>query len=153
MDEILAGGVVALLVGGQISSAVIQRLKAIPVPVVILLLAASCHPVFEAHGFLALRPYCALVLIAQTIDRAQSPHLALLRSAPARYIAGISYALYVLHLSATAGWLGTGDSKLVIYAKRPISILLAWAGAHLSTRYLEKPAMRLGRRLIVRYGI
>ncbi len=150
VDEILAGATVALMVFQRIPPTLFDVAKRIPILLVGLLLAATCHPVMEAHGALALRPYFALLLIGQVIERGHTAQFAILRSRPARYIASISYALYVLHLPATAGWLGEGDSKLIIYAKRPLCFALAWAGAHLSTRYLETPIVRWGRRLIAR---
>jgi peptidoglycan/LPS O-acetylase OafA/YrhL len=69
----------------------------------------------------------------------------LLSSRTLRYIAEISFALYVFHGCLRASWLDTGD-KVVKYAKRPLLLGVAWLFAHLSSRYYEAYFIGLGKR-------
>ncbi len=92
--------------------------------------------------------YLALAGIAAVILHGQEGRLRLFRSAPARYIAEISYALYVLHQATTLGWLGSGDTKAFVYLKRPLCMLLAFSGAHLSTYFFEMRMNRIGKAII-----
>ena len=64
----------------------------------------------------------------------------------ARYIAEISYALYIFHGALNAGWLGSG-SKVVKYAKRPLLLAVTFALAHISTFRFEQPCIALAKRL------
>jgi peptidoglycan/LPS O-acetylase OafA/YrhL len=62
-----------------------------------------------------------------------------------RYIAEISFALYVVHGCLVVSWLDSG-SKIVKYLKRPLYMLATWGLAHASTRYYESIFIRLGKR-------
>ncbi|MGR6331183.1 hypothetical protein ACU5AX_19150 [Sphingomonas sp. XXL09] len=74
----------------------------------------------------------------------------LLCSAAARYVASISFAVYVIHGMLGDTWLGTGGT-LQKYAKRPLLIAVTWLLAHLSTLRFENPTIRLGKRLSHRF--
>ncbi len=150
IDEILAGAVVALLCHGHFPR-MSARLKSASPLAILAVLAATCHPVLTDLGFECLRPYAALALIANVIMNADRPEFAILRCRPARYIADISFALYVLHPFSLYGWLGHGESKVIIYLKRPICFALTWAVAHLSTNYLEAPMIRFGKSIIAQH--
>ena len=67
----------------------------------------------------------------------------------ARYIAQISYALYVVHGMLNATVLGGNNaSKLEKYLLRIPMILVTWLISHASTFYYEKIANAWGRILV-----
>ncbi|WP_082450114.1 acyltransferase family protein [Sphingomonas sp. Leaf231] len=142
VDEILAGATLALLharYGG--------RERAWPQWLPLLLLAATIASAHDATGaFGYLRPYFAAATVGASIVAAPAWMQRLFGSRPARYIAEISYALYVFHGMLSATWLGSGD-KVVRYAKRPLLFAVTFAAAHLSTTRLEQPMIDLGKRL------
>ena len=91
-----------------------------------------------------VRNYAALALVGRTIlDPAGPPRF--LASRPMRYIAEISFALYLIHSLATRGWLGSGD-KVVRSAKRPLTFAICFALSHASTFYYERPWIARGKR-------
>lgn len=66
-----------------------------------------------------------------------------------KYVADISFALYVLHPLLGATWLGSG-AGWEKYAKRPLLTGALFALAHLSSFHYERPAISLGKRLSAR---
>jgi peptidoglycan/LPS O-acetylase OafA/YrhL len=147
VDEILAGATAALIFRGILPARMTHYLAWLPVPVVFIALVLSCHPLLDPFGGV-LRPYLLLACIVSVIVHGQEPRFALLRSAPANYIAQISYALYVLHQLPTVGWLGSGETKFIVYMKRPLSFFLAFFGAHVSTFFFELRMNRWGKSII-----
>lgn len=148
IDEILAGATLALIIYRTDAPRLIARFpRWIP-----LLLA----PLLILSGIEALsplpyaRPYLAALLIGTSIFSSPDWLRLLLRSAPARYIASISFAVYVIHGILGDTWLGTGDT-LQKYAKRPLLIGFTWLLAHLSTFRFENPMIRVGKRLSNRF--
>lgn len=147
VDEILAGGVLALVHAGKFGrlSGALSRPN---VFVMIVLLAIASH---SESGFMNyLRPYFAALLIGCTLNNAPGRVSELLRSRVLRYIATISFALYVFHGILTHTWLGSGD-KIVKYLKRPLLFAATFAMAHLSTFYFEQRWIALGKRWATRY--
>lgn len=143
-DEILAGATLALVYQGRLPGAasISAFLAACPIILPIVILLGTCHPV--AKDWQWLRPYAATIMVGCTVfARHPAP---ILTYRPLRYIAEISYALYVLHPATMAGWLGSG-SGWEKYAKRPLCILLSVALAHASTRIYERFFIDLGKRL------
>jgi peptidoglycan/LPS O-acetylase OafA/YrhL len=139
VDEILAGSVLALTYGGWFGARAAQFLRALPMwPFVIAAIAAS-HPALG--GFQYLRPYAACLLVGATLTGAPSMVHSFLVSRPMRYVAEISYALYVVHGVLIATWLGSGD-RTARYLKRPLLFAGTFALAHVSTRYFEQPITR-----------
>ena len=63
------------------------------------------------------------------------------------YLATISYALYVMHGPLRSGWFAGGDTMERYLIRRPLTLLLTFALAHLSTFYFEARWIELGRRL------
>lgn len=104
-DEILAGACLGTLVferkKGDGVSAVAWALLA-------TLLAATSHP---ASGWLQyLRPYASTALLAVTLRLRPGRLSEALSSAALRYVATISYALYIVHpLTAQKGWWNQGS--------------------------------------------
>ncbi|MEO8456150.1 MAG: acyltransferase [Sphingomicrobium sp.] len=144
IDEILAGGIIALIYAGWFGERAGELLKKLPVwPFAIVLFVCS-HP---ASGPLQyLRPYAAAFLVGATLSNAPILLHKLLVSKPMGYVAEISYALYVIHGVLTATWLGSGE-RLVRYVKRPLLFGATFLLAHISTRYFEQPITRAVRRL------
>jgi len=109
-----------------------------------LLLLVSCHP---ESGFMNyFRPYFAATLVASTL---YSPPLKLANFLNMKilvYLAGVSYALYVIHPLLAHTWLGSGD-VFEKYSKRPLLFLVLFALAHLSSFYYEKYWISLAKKL------
>lgn len=144
VDEILAGATLALLVHLPGSDKLQRLLLPLNPYLLILLLVAAGHERLPWLDY--ARPYIAASLVGSTLVQERGVLFQALRSSQLRYIASISYALYVLHEVTIQGWLGSGD-KLVKYAKRPLAFALTFLGAHLSTNYYEKYWIQKGKRL------
>jgi len=143
VDEILAGGCIALVYCGWLGRYPKILFRQIPVPIAMCLLFFCSHP--EAGALLYLRPYAGALVLASAIYRLDAITERILVSRAASYIAEVSYALYVFHGILTATWLGGGDT-FHKYLKRPLLILATFALAHLSTFYLEKPITKAAKR-------
>lgn len=143
VDEILAGASLALVYNGRLPvvATVLSRLPLLPTAILFCL---ACHPATGALGY--ARPYLGTALVGITLFQRHRYLDPLLASAPLRYIATISYALYIIHPASMIGWLGSGEGW-VKYAKRPLSFALTFALAHLSTFQYERRFQDLARRL------
>jgi peptidoglycan/LPS O-acetylase OafA/YrhL len=142
VDEILAGATLALLHARHG-----ERERGWPTWLPLVLLALTVASAHEATGALGyLRPYLAAGAVGASIVAAPAWMRALFASRPARYVAEISYAVYVFHGMLSATWLGSGDT-LVRYAKRPLLFAVTFAAAHLSTTRFEQPMIDLGKRI------
>jgi peptidoglycan/LPS O-acetylase OafA/YrhL len=138
-DEILAGGILALLHHHGHT----KHLPRYSTVVATVLLFVCSHPLSGAMQY--LRPYAAALLVGTTLVAPQPTLERFLSSKPMYYIASISYALYVIHWILAGTWLGSGEG-LTKYLKRPLLLAATFALAHLSTRYLERPFLVLTRR-------
>ena len=137
-DEILVGGILALLHAHDRH----DLLRRYPLWLAVPVFLACSHP---GSGFLQyLRPYAAAAMVGTSLVWTPALVRAALESAAMRYIAGISYALYVIHATLAGTWLGTGET-VEKYLKRPLLFAATFALAHLSTNYLEKPFLRMAR--------
>ena len=149
LDEILAGCTLALAVRGELGRGgerILAFLRRVPWPVVAIVFVVSCH--LASGAFQYARPWLGASLVGITLVRSTwlNPWLCI---RPFRYVAEISYALYVIHPLTMYGWMGTGDFA-VRYAKRAVSIALSFLLAHLSTFAFEKRCTEWGRRLAKR---
>lgn len=144
VDEILAGALLAMAHAGKWGRLPATAMSRANVYVLLVLVAIACHP---AGGFANyLRPYLAAALVGCTL-LARPAHLtAALESRVLRYVAAISFALYVLHGLLINTWLGEGD-KWVKYLKRPLLLIVTFGLAHVSTFYFEQRWIALGKRL------
>ncbi len=133
VDEILAGACVATL-----SRTWLERLSGLP-RFWCLALAAWCLASHPASGWLQfLRPYVTAWLLIATLSL---PICALRKALGAqvpRYIATISYALYVIHPLTAHGWWSAGTLMEKYLVKRPLSIAITFVLAHLSTFHWER---------------
>lgn len=149
VDEILAGGVLALAYAGRLGTALPRLLSRANIYVMLALLVVSSLP---TAGFMNyLRPYFAATCVGVTLLGAPSRWASLMRNKRLAYIAEVSFALYVIHNVLANTWLGSGDT-LVKYAKRPLLFAMTFGLAHLSTFYFEHPCIEAGKRLSKRLG-
>jgi peptidoglycan/LPS O-acetylase OafA/YrhL len=145
-DEILAGACVATLPIDSRSEETKAPLLLICLAVVIWVL--TCHPGTGSVQY--LRPYASAALLAVFVWYAGSALHDVLSSHPLRYIAAISYALYVIHPLTLQGWMNTGGSLERYLLKRPLSFIATFAAAHVSTFYWERLWQRAGKDWIAR---
>lgn len=139
VDEILAGGTVALAYSGWFGERTADLLRRVPVwPFAIALLLCS-HPAMGPLQY--LRPYAASLTVGASLTGAPALLRRILESRPMAWVAEISYALYVIHGMLSHTWLGSGE-RLEKYLKRPLLFGLTFALAHVSTRYFEQPITR-----------
>lgn len=132
VDEILVGACVATLYRVRFGC-----FSPLLLFVALLATLASCHP--DLHPVQYLRPYFTAALLISVLYQQPASWIArIAKSRPAKYVADVSYALYVIHPAFTHGWFaGTGTfDKYAI--KRPIALALTFALAHLSTFYWER---------------
>jgi peptidoglycan/LPS O-acetylase OafA/YrhL len=150
MDEILAGASLALIAEGELGRN-LSRMKGwirnVPLSLALLVFAASCHP--QSGWAQYFRPYAGAIAVGMTLSSTGRTQL-LLKSWPLRYIAEISYALYIIHPASMMGWLGSGET-LERYMKRPLSFGITFCLAHMSTYYFERPCTGFGRLLVERW--
>ena len=140
VDEILAGGSLALLFrhGRHV------LLNRLPFILYALFFFACCHPWSGPLQY--LRPYAGMLLIGSTLSSMPKLVETLLVNRLMRYVAEVSYAVYVFHGMLVHTWLGTG-SRVEMGLKRPLLVAATFAAAHLSTRYFERPVMRFALNL------
>jgi peptidoglycan/LPS O-acetylase OafA/YrhL len=132
VDEILAGACVATLYSNRLTF----RVGYAAMVIASSLWAISASP--WSDEFQYFRPYTTALLLMVSIQYGTSRPETLLASRPLRYIAAISYALYVIHPATALGWMNEGSTTTKYLLKRPISFALTFILAHLSTFYWEK---------------
>jgi peptidoglycan/LPS O-acetylase OafA/YrhL len=144
IDEIMAGGIVALAFTGHLGKLPAWIASKLNVYWMLPLFAAACHPALGPLNY--LRPYFAASLVFVSLATAPRllHRLSVLRATI--WIAEISYALYVIHGILIATWLAEGDT-LAKYLKRPLLIALTFGLAHLSTYYYERRWIRFAKQL------
>lgn len=149
-DDLLAGAVLALLVRTRHWPALAAGLgrPAVVWMLLLALCAASILPKSGSNALAYLRPYLAAAFVAALIARPGAALAQALGHRALRYIAHISYALYVWHMPLAATWLGSGE-LLEKYLKRPLLLVVLFIVAHVSTFHFERHftdwAKRLGR--------
>ncbi|MFS0771961.1 acyltransferase family protein [Sphingomonas sp. 1P08PE] len=145
IDEILAGGILALCYSGRYGEGVQRLLGRINPYWLMPLLVLSALP--AAGPFNYPRPYIAAALIGATLFNPPPLLSRVFSGRIASYVAAISYAVYILHIPLAATWLGSGSSKLVTYAKRPLLFAAITVLAHLSTYRFEQPCIAFAKKL------
>ncbi len=144
VDEILAGGILALIYNQKLGDGLIKAFRHVNYVCVLGLLLISCH---QDAGFMNyFRPYLAAILVGSTLYNKDTRLVKLLEHKWLFYVASISYALYVIHPLLAASWLGSGD-LIERYTKRPLLFAELFLLAHLSTFYYEQPVMAWGKGL------
>jgi peptidoglycan/LPS O-acetylase OafA/YrhL len=148
VDEIVSGSCLALLYVQYWGRGVANLIKKVHWIVWLVLLLLSSHQLLIPFPY--FRCVFASSLIGHTLLTREEKPWNLLCSRPLKYIATISYALYVWHPLTMYGWLGSGDT-VIKYLKRPICFALSFGAAHLSTFCYEMPITRYGRTLSLRF--
>lgn len=145
IDEIMAGCILALAKENRLGRTIPRFLRQINPWVPILLLPLFCHPDLPHLGY--FRAYIAAILVGSTVFQQTCWLSKILKSKILKYLAQISYGLYVIHPLTYYGWLGSGGD-IVKYAKRPIAFFLTFVLAHLSTFHYEKYWQKMGANFI-----
>jgi peptidoglycan/LPS O-acetylase OafA/YrhL len=143
-DEILAGACVATLY--RTSWIGRARYPIVSIALATLLWFTSSSPYSGWCQY--LRPYASASVLLVTLCLGDTLIVTLLASRPMRYIATISYALYIIHPLTIHGWWNEGTIFDRYILKRPISFAMTFAAAHISTFYWERPWMQAGRQWI-----
>jgi peptidoglycan/LPS O-acetylase OafA/YrhL len=150
VDEILAGGILALIYNRQLGNELIKALSKVNYVYVLALLLVSCH---ENAGFMNyFRPYLAATLVGVTLYNQNTRFAKLLEHKWLFYIASISYALYVIHPLLASSWLGSGD-VIEKYSKRPLLFAALFLLAHLSTFNYEHRVMAWGKAASLKFKL
>lgn len=147
VDEILAGSILALLYYNRNAAA--HWFQQLNPWVIFPLVLLSAHP--QGSFIQYFRPYLSLLLIASTLlnPTGKPVIMRLLNSKFLFYIATVSYALYVIHGGLRHTWLGEGDT-MMRYMKRPLLFATTFFLAHISTFYIEKRWINLGKMITAR---
>lgn len=109
------------------------------------LFCASCVLLERGNELNYLRSYAAAGWVGALICQPTSCASRVFAHHRWRYLAAVSYAVYVLHLPLTATWLGSGE-LMEKYLKRPLLVVVVFALAHLSTFHFERHFIAWGRR-------
>jgi len=142
VDEILAGGVLALICAGEFGQGVQTAVGRLNPWIMLVIYGLST---FDGPLSYA-RPYLAASLVGSTLLRHENAFRGVLKARSLAYVAEVSYALYIVHPLLADTWLGSG-ARLVKYAKRPLLFAACFGVAHLSTFYYEKKWIAWGKRL------
>jgi peptidoglycan/LPS O-acetylase OafA/YrhL len=142
IDEILAGAIVAILHHrGALNLKTTQWL-------VLAVAAGWLVASSPLCGWLQYaRPYFSAAVLAVSIGLVPSLLRSALTSRPARWVAEVSYALYVIHPITSHGWMNEGSLLERFLIKRPVSFALTSLIAHISTFYYERFWIALGKKL------
>ena len=149
VDEILIGSCIALAWNSKPVGNIFRNISPLLAPLCLVALFLVSLPQSGSFGY--ARPYFAGAAIFTSLFAFPPALYRIWTSRSARYVAKISYALYVVHGMLTATALGGEEgSKLEKYLLRIPLVLLTWIISHLSTFYYEHAATRLGHRLVAR---
>jgi peptidoglycan/LPS O-acetylase OafA/YrhL len=143
VDEILAGCVLSLIFSKILGEKLTLLLTRCNTYFAIFIFLVCSHP---ESGFLNyFRPYAAALVIGSTLYGQRKFLDAILASSVLRYIATISFALYVTHGVLMHTWFASGE-KWVKYAKRPLLLVATFVFSHISTFYFERHFIAFGNK-------
>lgn len=146
LDEILAGCTLALLYHGHLGARCLHWLQRGSTWWWLLLLALPLSCLHQTQWLNYARPYLAAALVGSTLCNAETPLARFLQQRWLAWLAGISYALYVLHPLLAASWLGSGD-VIEKYLKRPLLFAVLFALAYFSTHFYEHRWIAWGKKI------
>lgn len=135
VDEILAGSCVATIYNSSWKGRLPFQNATVAVAVTAWFLSASPHFGWVQY----FRPYATAAVLATVLCHDNTALARLLASGALRYVATISYALYVIHPLTVHGWFNQGSAFERYFLKRPLSFAMTFIAAHLSTYYWERP--------------
>lgn len=141
VDEILAGAIVALLYHHNWLR---RCLPLYLLGILVIFWMMSSSPFGGPLQY--ARPYFSASILALSLTMHEGIIRTLLTCKPARYVAEISYALYVVHPLTFYGWMNVGSPFEKYLLKRPVSFAATFLLAHISTRYWESWWIALSRR-------
>ncbi len=147
VDEILTGGLLALAWLNRDRPAIARAFAMLPAlfyPLLVLW-ALSCWPDVLLLGY--GRSALSALLIGSVLMMKGGWQTRFLGTVTMRYVATISFALYVWHSPFRAFWFDTGTDIERYLMKRPLAFACIWALAHLSTFYFEKPILKAARNI------
>lgn len=144
VDEILAGACVATIFNNSWKGRLPFQNTTVLIAVVAWFLSASPY----SGWFQYMRPYASASVLAAVLCHDKTTLARILSSAAFRYIATISYALYVIHPITFHGWFNQGSTFERYFLKRPISFAMTFVAAHLSTFYWERPCLEMVHKWI-----
>jgi peptidoglycan/LPS O-acetylase OafA/YrhL len=142
-DEILAGAAIAMFTAAPQLSTFKTYVARVPLLIYVIFVLACCHPSSGPLNY--LRPYAGGLLVARSLW-GRSWCTDFLCSRILRYIADISYALYVIHPIMRLSILDSQNSWIRYFVKRPVGFVIVLALSHVSTFYYEKKWILLGKR-------
>jgi peptidoglycan/LPS O-acetylase OafA/YrhL len=145
VDEILAGAIVALLWYEMLPGRLSAPLRGVPPWIWLIVFVIVSNPYSGPAQF--ARPYCGALLVGSTLYQPDHWLVRPLANRLLRYLATVSYAVYVIHGPLRIGWFSEGSTAVRYLFKRPITFALTFLLAHLSTFYWEARWIELGRRL------
>jgi peptidoglycan/LPS O-acetylase OafA/YrhL len=143
-DEILVGACVATLYEPEWANRAGYPTILIGLSAVMWLVSSSPYSGWCQY----FRPYATASLLVAVLCSGDVLITYVLSSRPMRYIATISYALYIIHPLTIHGWWNQGSVVDRYLLKRPISFGMTFAAAHISTFYWERPWLQAGRQWI-----
>jgi peptidoglycan/LPS O-acetylase OafA/YrhL len=143
-DEILAGACVATLYQRSWSDRVVFPSALVTLAALLWFVSGSPYTGWCNY----LRPYATASLLAAVLSLRRAPLADFLAARSLRYIATISYALYVIHPLTVHGWWSEGSIFDRYFLKRPISFAMTFIAAHISTFYWERPWQQAARHWI-----
>lgn len=149
VDEILAGACTAMAFayfGAAAQNKDTFRLLPVFLGLIALLWAVCSHPLSGSLQY--ARPYVTATLLFVSLKYGAINPRTILGSKVARYVATISYALYIVHPAAAHGWMAEGGILTKYLLKRPLTFVISFLVAHLSTFYWEKPWQAAVKRRI-----
>ena len=137
VDEILSGSMLAIIWLNREAklSIWLEKISVWGIWIFIPLWMLSCHSYGGALNY--ARPYLAMIIVCAAIYSRNKNINYVLCHPILSYIARISYSLYVWHPLFALGWFSEGGRWLLYLLKRPITFLLTFGCAHISTNYYE----------------
>jgi peptidoglycan/LPS O-acetylase OafA/YrhL len=150
VDEILSGAFLAILWMERerpISQRLFSAMRILFWPLVMLWML-SCWPI--AHEFGYMRAYFTAAMIGSVLSMSSGWQQDFLSHGVLRYIATISFALYVWHSPFRHYWFDSGTDLERYLFKRPLAFICIFSLAHVSTFWFEKPITDAARRFTQR---
>ena len=134
VDEILAGACVATIYDVSWQRWSKSAGSAVMVAAGLWFLSSSPHSGWVQY----LRPYATGLVLSAVLCHDNTMLARGLSAGLLRHVAAMSYALYVIHPISVLGWWNQGSIAELYLLKRPISVIVTFVLALISTRYWER---------------